>query len=211
MRRPGVAARPTPPASLLEPVPFRFVPADDLRDWALATFVAEGAPLVNPVHAHLRFASLGFLWTNVGNARQGRRIVGMCELGEPQGSMGRWPRARVEQQLEEWFGQAPDFVLTFDAGYAADCSDAEFCALVEHELYHAGWKRDAFGNPAFTKDGRPKFGMRGHDIEEFVGVVRRYGAAASHVEALVQAAQQKPEIAAVHIAQACGTCQLRAA
>lgn len=36
-------------------------------------------------------------------------------------------------------------LLTFEAEYAASCSDAEFMALVEHELYHAGQERDVFG------------------------------------------------------------------
>ncbi|WP_435530224.1 putative metallopeptidase [Phyllobacterium ifriqiyense] len=55
------------------------------------------------------------------------------------------------------------------------------------------------------------FTLRGHDIEEFVGAVRRYGAETTQVKALVDAANAGPEIANVHIAQACGTCQLRAA
>lgn len=93
-----------------------------------------------------------------------------------------------------------------------ECSDAEFCALIEHELYHASQERDAFGAPKFSKStGKPVFTLRGHDIEEFVGVVRRYGAEATHVKALVDAANAGPEIANVRISQACGTCQLRAA
>lgn len=205
------ATRPQPPAALLEGFPFRFEAAPELRAWAMSTFVEEGAALENPDHAHLRNAVLGFLWTNVGNSRQGRTVLGMCETGMPMGSMGKWAKARALQQLEDWFDIVPDFVLTFDAHYAAQCSDAEFCALVEHELYHAGQVRDEFGAPKFDKDGRPKLGIRGHDIEEFVGVVRRYGAAAAHVEPLIAAARQKPEIATVNIARACGTCHLRAA
>lgn len=204
--------RPIPPAHLFEPMsPAAFVPDDDLAAWLLETFVAEDAHLLNEDHRHLRFAEIGCLWTNVGNSRQQRRIVGQCELGQPRATMGRWAKARAEIQVTEWFGDIPDFILTFDAQYAANCSDDEFCALVEHELYHAGQERDEFGQPKFTREGRPKFGMRGHDIEEFVGVVRRYGAQAAGVAALVDAAKGRPEVAAVKIAQACGTCALRAA
>lgn len=204
--------RPFPSPDLLEPfAPQRFVPASELLAWAFGTFVAEDGHLANPEHAHLRGASLGMLWTNVGNTRQGRTVLGMCETGPPRGAMGRWPKARAVQQLEEWFGEVPDFVLTFDAHYASQCSDAEFCALVEHELYHAGQERDEFGAPKFDKEGRPKLGIRGHDIEEFVGVVRRYGAAAAHVQPLIEAAKGRPQVAAVHVAQACGTCLLRSA
>ena len=71
--------------------------------------------------------------------------------------------------------------------------------------------KDEFGAPKFNQQtGRPSFTMRGHDVEEFVGVVRRYGAEATGVRALVDAANAGPEIAAADIAQCCGTC-LRAA
>ncbi|WP_420376855.1 putative metallopeptidase [Sinorhizobium medicae] len=53
--------------------------------------------------------------------------------------------------------------------------------------------------------------MRGHDVEDFVGVVRRYGADAAGVRAIVDAANRPPEIARANIAHACGTCQLRVA
>ncbi|WP_275593268.1 putative metallopeptidase [Rhizobium gallicum] len=86
----------------------------------------------------------------------------------------------------------PHFLLTFDAHYASTCSDAEFCALVEHELYHAGQERDAFGAPKFRRDGSPAFGLRGHDVEEFVGVVRRYGADAAGIRAIVDAPTGHP-------------------
>lgn len=175
----------------------------------METFIEAGAPLYNDDHRHLNSASLGALWTNVSNSRAGRRIVGQCEMGLPPA--GKWTRARFERQLLDWFREVPDFVLTFDAGYATECSDAEFMALVEHELYHAGQERDEFGAPKFRKSGLPAFAMRGHDVEEFVGIVRRYGADAAHVGDLVDAASKKPEIANVSIAQACGTCRLRAA
>nr|WP_141728532.1 putative metallopeptidase [Devosia insulae] len=157
----------------------------------------------------LYFATLGALWTNVANGRSGKRIVGQCERGLPPA--GKWMRGRIEMQLIGWFGAAPDFLLTFDAAYCSTCSDAEFMALVEHELYHAGQEHDEFGSPKFTKHGAPKFAMRGHDVEEFVGVVRRYGAGAAHIQPLIDAANARPEIAKVDIARACGTCQLRAA
>jgi hypothetical protein len=204
--------RPLPPAQILDPLsPISFLPAPDLRDWAMATFIDDGAALENEDHAHLRSATLGFLWTSIPNGRAGRTIIGQCEMGEAMGGMGRWARSRAAQQLEEWFGEVPTFVLTFFAPYCAECPDAEACALVEHELYHAGQERDVYGAPKFTKAGSPKFAMRGHDVEEFVGVVRRYGADAAGVRQLVEAASRKPEVGSASIASACGTCLLRAA
>jgi len=205
MPRPGV------PSVILEdqssPV---FIPSPELIAWAREAFIDEGAALLNEDHRHLRWASIGALWTNVPNGRAGRRVVGQCEMGLPP--TGKWGRARIERQLLDWFGEVPTFLLTFDAEYASSCSDAEFMALVEHELYHAGQERDVFGAPRFSKQtGKPIYGIRGHDVEEFVGVVRRYGASAAHVEELVAAASAEPEIARVDVARACGTCQLRAA
>nr|WP_172685678.1 putative metallopeptidase [Sinorhizobium meliloti] len=60
--------------------------------------------------------------------------------------------------------------------------------------------------------GAPVFTIRGHNVEAFVGVVRRYGANAAGVRVIVNAANRPPEIAlAKIIAHACGTCQLRVA
>jgi hypothetical protein len=198
-----------PPAEIFEsPAEPVFMPAPDLIEWLQQTFIADGAPLQNEDRKHLAWASLGALWTNVPNGRAGRRVIGQCEMGLP--TMNKWGRARVERQLLDWFGELPIFLLTFDAEYARDCGDAEFMALVEHELYHAGQERDPFGAPKFRKNGAPAFAIRGHDVEEFVGVVRRYGAGAAGVQEMVDAANARPQIADVKIAEACGTCRLRA-
>ncbi|MHC2797172.1 hypothetical protein ACVINZ_006184 [Mesorhizobium jarvisii] len=201
--------RPLPPAELLEANEIKFVAAVELAQWALATFIVEEASLRNDDHRHLNQANIGALWTNVPNGRAGRSIIGQAERGLPPA--GKWLRARIERQILDWFGDVPDFILTFDAHYASQCSDDEFCALVEHELYHCGQERDMFGQPKFRKSGLPAFTIRGHDVEEFVGVVRRYGADAAGVREMVDAAKAGPEIANVSIAQACGTCRLRVA
>lgn len=205
--------RPLPPETLFDGMEGeQFIPAPEIIEWARATFIDEGATLENEEHAHLRAANIGALWTNVENAKRGRRVIGMAEPGTPQGAMGRWSRARAEFQVMQWFGQLPDFIITLDAHWWMQASDAEACALIEHELYHCAQDRDEFGAPRFSKQtGRPVFAMRGHDIEEFVGVVRRYGASAAGVQAMVDAANVGPQIADVKIAQACGSCRLRVA
>lgn len=169
-------------------------------------FIDEDGPLTNEENAHLREARLGFLWCALPNARHGNPVVGQAELPTIQG--GRWARSRFEQQVEGWFGEIPDFLITIHADYANQASDAAFCALIEHELLHCGQERDVFGAPKFTRDGRPKLGIRGHDVEEFVSVVARYGvgAAAGRTAALVEAANAGPTIAAADIAGCCGTC-----
>lgn len=195
-----------PPEDLVSGYGGMFRPDPTLDMWLRDTFIEEDAALVNEDHAHLRNAKVGTLWTNVVNARAGRSIVGQCELMPPGGSMGKWQKARAAQQMDQWFGDMPDFVITLDADYAAKCDDASFCALVEHELYHAGQAKDEHGAPKFKNSGQPVFAMRGHDIEEFVGVVGRYGIEASGVSALIEAAKRGPSIAPAQIAVACGSC-----
>jgi hypothetical protein len=204
--------RPYPPETMFEVDAAAFVPAPDLAEWAEATFLNEGSPIANPDHAHLAHAHIGFLWTTTENNSKGRRVVGQCETGSPQGAMGKWSRARAVQQVEEWFGSIPHFIITLDADYCRQCGDAEFLALCEHEMYHAAQDVDAFGAPKFSRStGEPVYVIRGHDVEQFIGVVRRYGADASGVREMVDAANRPPEIARARIEHACGTCQLRVA
>lgn len=201
------SAIPMPPLDDLHDDAHAFVPAPDLAAWATETFVAEGADLLNEDHAHLRNASIGFLWTGVENTRKGRRVIGTAELGFPQGAMGKWAKARAVQQVMEWFGAMPDFIVTVDGTWWEAASDAERCALIEHELYHCAQETDEFGAPKFNRQtGAPVYGMRGHDVEEFVGVVRRYGADAAGVRELVDAANADPEVAPAAIARGCGVC-----
>lgn len=87
----------------------------------------------------------------------------------------------------------PAFPITLAADYCTTCSDAEFCTLVEHELYHIGHTPDPYGAPAFDKEGRPKLRIVGHDVEEFVGVVARY-VASSDVLRLAGAAGAAPSV-----------------
>lgn len=203
--------RPFPPVEMHDPIDApAFLPALEMRDWLRETFIEDGAALENEDHRHLRFASLGVLWSSVPNSRQGRTVVGQAEDGTPR-AMGRWAKARAEQQIAEWFGEIPDFILTFSADYVAQASDAEFMALVEHELSHCGQERDEFGAPKFRKSGLPAFCIRGHDVEEFVGVVRRYGATSQALRDMVDAVNKGPILGLNDIASSCGTCLMRAA
>lgn len=205
-------ARPRPPESMIGPQGKAFVPADGMAEWVEVTLFSDSSPIANPEHEHLAEAHIGYLWSAVENTRKGKRVVGQCETGSPQGAMGKWAKARAEQQITEWFGAVPDFIITLDAEFCAQCGDAEFMALIEHELYHAAQDVDTFGMPKFSREtGRPIFTIRGHDVEQFVGVVRRYGADAAGVRAMVDAANRTPEVARAHIEHACGTCNLRVA
>lgn len=206
--------RPYPPASLLDGIEEKMLPAPEVEQWLRKTFLDDKSNLYNKEHDHLKEASIGVLWTNAPNSRQMRDIAGTAQLAKPPQSAGTWAKVAWAQQMREWFGIIPDFLVTLYAPYAADSDDAGFCALVEHEVYHCAQAIDQFGCPKFSKTtGRPVFAMRGHDVEEFVGIVRRYGAgaAAGSTAALIDASKRAPEISLANIAAACGTCALKSA
>ncbi len=200
--------RPMPPADLLESPFLILAPAPELWEWIQREILATTGSIHNPEHGHLIDASIGVLWASSSFNKKGRGVLGQAE--QLMIRAGGWQKARQEQQMRDWFGEEPEFLITLAADYCSQCTEAEFCALVEHELYHIGHKLDKYGAPAFTQDGMPKLEMRGHDVEEFVGVVRRYGP--SHdVQQLIDAASRPPEVAKINIARACGTCLLRSA
>lgn len=194
----AIGARPYPPADL-----WRYIPAEGVAEWAQAEILANDGRIHNPDHAHLIDADLVFLWAPGGFAKAMKTVIGQAE--EVMIRAGGWQKGRQEQQFEDWFGRVPAFMITLDAGYCAQCSDAEWCALVEHELYHVAQALDEFGAPKFGRDGKPKLKIRGHDVEEFVGVVKRYGPSVD-VKRLVDAANAGPELRMGNIAHACGTC-----
>lgn len=202
---PSVPARPAPPDALIEG-PAEFLPAPEVAAWINAHLIDEAGELYNEEHRHLAFADFDVLWAANGYSSKGRKVVGQAE--ELVFRCGKWARGRQEQQMREWFGRVPDFLITLDADYCRNCDDVSWCALVEHELYHIGQQMNDYGAPEFTKDGRPKLMIRGHDVEEFVGVVERYGVGPSEgrLASLVRAANRGPQVGRLQISNACGTC-----
>lgn len=182
-----------------------FVPSPELDIFVRRTFLDSLSPLFNEEHEHLNKAHIGYLWTNVPFVKQMRPIAGEAE--KPMFRGGTWQKHRQEMQFQEWFGGIPDFVITLDANFANQAEDRDFCALLEHELYHCAQAKDAFGCPKFNlQTGFPIFAMRGHDVEEFIEVVRRYGCS-ENVRRLVEAAvDENGKLSAVDISAMCGTC-----
>lgn len=89
--------RPYPPETMFEIGGATFIPAPEVTEWVEATFFHDASPVFNPDHEHLARAHIGFLWTVVENNSKGRRVIGQCETGSPQGAMGKWSRARAVQ------------------------------------------------------------------------------------------------------------------
>ncbi|MDC4273484.1 putative metallopeptidase [Acinetobacter baumannii] len=206
--------RPFPPQELIdkadEEETIRLAPAPDLMNWVIANFLTIGGPLHNPDHDHIaelihdNEEFLAFAWASSACMAKKRMVLGQCE--KVMFNQGGWKKARQEQQMRDWFGYVPVYLITIDASYCDQASDRDFCALVEHELYHIGVERDEDGDPLISEmTGLPKHYLAGHDVEEFVGVVKRWGADES-VKRLIEVAKQAPFVSDVNISKCCGTC-----
>jgi len=202
--------RPRPKQSFLEEFHphISLTPANEIHEWVTEHILNEEGRLYNPDHFHLLEADIRFMWASSAFSKQGRTVLGQAE--EVAMRAGGWQKSRMQQQMHDWFGEVPRFIITLARDYCSECSDLDFCAFVEHELYHIAQAQDEFGAPKFNKEGQPVLTMRGHDVEEFVGVVRRYGANAD-VQQLVEAASKPAEVAQLDVARACGTCLMKLA
>ncbi|HCI5469613.1 putative metallopeptidase [Klebsiella sp. GB_Kp051] len=202
--------RPHPNRNFFDVLPYvRLIPAPEIGEWVNSQILSADGYLHNPDHGHLIDADLRFMWASSAFAKQGRTVLGQAESVMMR--VGGWQKARQEQQMHEWFGRIPKFIITLAADYCEQCNDLEFCALVEHELYHIAQATDDYGAPKFNKEtGMPVLKLRGHDVEEFVGVVRRYGAS-KDVQEMVDVANRPAEVAHIDVARACGTCMLKLA
>ena len=196
-----------------------FAPAPELEAWVCSVFLDESSPLYSETHDDIQDARIGWLWTSEPNERSGRVILGEAALARPPQALSGWNAALYRAQLRDWFGswwegEPADFKIIISAPHFAEADDASALALVKHELLHCRQKVDRFGAPRFNQEsGRPEWGMRGHDVEEFVEVVEWFGADAGDgaVRRLVKAASREPRAGRAAIAGACGTCLRRAA
>ena len=205
--------RPFPPINFVNSPDVKpyigIIPAHEVHEWLTKQILSDEGELHNPDHTHLIDADICFMWASNAFDKKGRSVLGQAE--EVMMRAGGWQKSRMEQQMYEWFGHIPKFIITLAADYCSQCSDLEFCALVEHELYHISQATDEFGAPKFYREsGLPVLKLRGHDVEEFVGVVRRYGAS-KEVQEMVDAANKPAEVAHLDIVRACGTCLMRLA
>jgi hypothetical protein len=169
----------------------RYWPFPELEQWVREVFI-EGGPLYNADHEHLQMASIGFVMAAEEQKHKGQRSLGFAQLGDPGG------------KVNDWFHGVPDFLITLDAGYLMDCDAVAACAVIEHELYHCGHAKDKWGEPKYDSDDRPVFWIRPHDIEEFSGVIARYGAWNMDLMDAQRAMTKGPEIPKVHIDGVCG-------
>ena len=195
--------RPMPPDGMPA-----FAPAKEVWDWLKLTILNPDHKIFNPDHKHLlpqHWGDIAIVWAECGYKRGGKDVIGTTE--KVMFNAGGWKKERQEAQMVEWFGFVPDFLITLSASFCRDHSDVEFCALIEHELYHIAHAKNEFGMPKYSRDtGKPILAIQAHDVEEFVGVVRRYGASQDDIQRLIDAAMKRPEVSRVALRHACGTC-----
>jgi hypothetical protein len=194
---------PIPPQRFVDG-PEAFIPAKDLDTFVWNSFLSESSKLHNPDHEHLIHAEIGYLWTNQKYEKKGKRILGTAE----QVKIGnKWSDGRKAQQIYDFFAEIPDFIITIDAVWFAQADNPSRCALLEHELYHCAQAKDQYGYPKFSNQtGLPVFTIAPHDVEEFIGVVKRYGSEATDITELIRVANKGPEIAKADINGICGSC-----
>ncbi|AKJ45392.1 putative metallopeptidase [Acinetobacter baumannii] len=202
-----VPVRPMPPEWLFEMDTPNFVPAPELWEWIRKVFLDPKSKLFNPDHMHLRsfrYPDIAVMWARSGFKKQGRQVIGTTE--KVMINAGGWRKARQEQQMRDWFGFVPTYLITVDASFCERANDTEFCYLLEHELYHIGVMRDEDGEIVYSdSSGLPKHYLAGHDVEEFIGVVKRYGPS-KNVKRLIEVAKNPPFVSNLDISKCCGNC-----
>lgn len=204
--------RPFPPVNFTGEnwLPYtRLIPAAEIGEWINQNILSEDGRIHNPDHTHLLDADVAFMWASGSFAKSGRIVLGQCE--QVMMRAGGWQKSRMEQQMHEWFGRIPKFIITplpTTASNATIWSSAHWWSMSFTTSPEA---TDDYGAPKFNKEtGMPVLKLRGHDVEEFVGVVRRYGAS-KDVQEMVDAANRPAEVAHIDVARACGTCMLKLA
>lgn len=201
--------RPLPDPAMLGVDGPAFAPADGVDAFVRATFLDADSPLFIEEHEVLGQAAVGYLWAAPEARDRNRTILGTAQLVRPP--QRKWSSQRSWHQVQDWFGHI-DFLITLSAPWCLQAAtDVEFLALLDHELSHARQDVDAYGDPRFSQEtGLPIWRVVGHDVEEFVGVVERWGARAAGVAELVEAASRPPRFADADIRtvlDGCGTCR----
>lgn len=206
--------RPFPPTELIDQAEqeeaIRLAPAPELKEWVVKNWLTIGGELHNPDHDHIaellhdNEEFLAFAWASSAAVAKKRMVLGQCE--KVMFNQGGWKKARQEQQMRDWFGFVPQYLITIDATYCEQANDRDFCRLIEHELYHIGVERDEDGEVIYSDHtGLPKHYLAGHDVEVFFGEIRQHGVDSS-VQRLLEIAKNAQFASETNIAACCGNC-----
>ncbi|MDE9696673.1 putative metallopeptidase, partial [Citrobacter freundii] len=109
--------RPYPPVNFIDSdnwQPYtRLIPANEVHEWVSRQIISDTGSIHNPDHGHLLEADLCFMWASDSFAKKGRYVLGQAE--QVMLRAGGWQKARMEQQMHEWFGRIPKFIITLAA------------------------------------------------------------------------------------------------
>ena len=135
---------------------------------------------------HLRDgdARVEFLLVGDEIIRSGRQVLGEVHIPTVQGKL----RGVFEWMLEQQFDSVPDFLVMLDQSYWDESGRNDREILIFHEMCHMIHKTDADGELRYDEDGNPVWGIVGHDVEEFVATVARYGAYSDELRRFLEAA-----------------------
>ncbi|CUW11643.1 Uncharacterised protein [Serratia grimesii] len=113
----GHDRRPFPPLQFIEShqlMPYiGLVPANEVYEWMHSQILSDAESLYNPDHSHLIDADVRFMWASSAFEKKGRHVLGQAE--EVAMRAGGWQKARMEQQMHEWFGEVLKFIILTDA------------------------------------------------------------------------------------------------
>jgi hypothetical protein len=156
---------------------------DEIREdeYSVAHDAAQlGMLLINKVedHAHLAAANIAYVFRDDELTRRGKVIAAEAILVERilqaekrWSRLVKWALLRITSATER-----PDFLVLIDRNIWQGFDAEGRLALVDHELSHCWYATEEDGETQrFHKDGSPWWAIRGHDVEEFCGVVARNG------------------------------------
>ena len=129
--------------------------------------------LVEKYHAHLTRARIIVLGKPKASKTHGKVNVAKAKRATPaiqallRDASGVDVHYLIEVGMDAWDGQ----------------SARQKRAILDHELHH-------FTGMEVDDKGREKWGLRGHDVQEFAAVVRRHGAYHADLEVFVAAIRQ---------------------
>jgi hypothetical protein len=81
----------------------RLTPAPEVWDWLQAEILADTGSIHNEDHAHLLDADIRVMWASSSFEKQGRTVLGQAE--QVAFRAGGWQKARMEQQMRDWFAE----------------------------------------------------------------------------------------------------------
>lgn len=131
---------------------------------------------------------VGFIMRHYGLVEGGRIVLGAMHLPSVQGKL----KVVFDWLIDMIYPVSrPDFLMIVDADWREEATPLQREILIYHEMCHMELKRNSDGDIVMNDEtGRPKWKLRGHDVEEFTAVVEKYGAWSAEIDGFVDAVNQ---------------------